>query len=291
MHYIGKISKVTRLVSKNPSLLMDIYRYLRNDVFSIIGAHNYAYRTIFIAGLPKSGTTWVESQLKKVPGYNMRMLNDPDGCIVEHNICDSVFASLPRYGYSVVKLHTRYSERNIETIRRHVPRFMVMIRDLRDMCISRYFHVKSEKSHRHCHLYNESSLEDGIMHCIGIVAEEYVQWVCDWVNMANKNKDFILLISYEELNRSPAITFKRIFDFFHLPYNATFLDRLAESKLKREKDLKAQLERNTGLSKSTERKGIIGDWRNYFSGEHKRKFKEIAGELLVELGYENDLEW
>lgn len=39
------------------------------------------------------------------------------------------------------------------------------------------------------------------------------------------------------------------------------------------------------------RRGISGDWKNHFSPAVKQKFKEIAGEALVELGYEKDLDW
>ncbi len=41
----------------------------------------------------------------------------------------------------------------------------------------------------------------------------------------------------------------------------------------------------------TFRKGKIGDWRNYFSEGHKAAFKVIAGDLLVELGYETGWNW
>jgi hypothetical protein len=41
----------------------------------------------------------------------------------------------------------------------------------------------------------------------------------------------------------------------------------------------------------TFRKGQIGGWREEFSGEHTRSAREIAGPLLVELGYEADPEW
>ncbi len=41
----------------------------------------------------------------------------------------------------------------------------------------------------------------------------------------------------------------------------------------------------------TFRKGVIGDWKHHFSEEHKRAFKEIAGQLLVDLGYESDEKW
>jgi hypothetical protein len=41
----------------------------------------------------------------------------------------------------------------------------------------------------------------------------------------------------------------------------------------------------------TYRKGKVGGWRNYFSETHKEQMKSVAGDLLVELGYETDLNW
>lgn len=41
----------------------------------------------------------------------------------------------------------------------------------------------------------------------------------------------------------------------------------------------------------TFRKGQSGGWREGFALEHKEAVKEVAGPLLVELGYEEDLDW
>lgn len=41
----------------------------------------------------------------------------------------------------------------------------------------------------------------------------------------------------------------------------------------------------------TFRRGVIGDWRNHFSEEHIAAFKEMAGQHLITLGYERDLDW
>ena len=38
-------------------------------------------------------------------------------------------------------------------------------------------------------------------------------------------------------------------------------------------------------------KGKKGGWKNFFQEEHKQAFKKIAGDLLIELGYETDLNW
>ena len=35
----------------------------------------------------------------------------------------------------------------------------------------------------------------------------------------------------------------------------------------------------------------ISSWRRYFKKHHKQEFKEIAGDLLIELGYETDFNW
>lgn len=41
----------------------------------------------------------------------------------------------------------------------------------------------------------------------------------------------------------------------------------------------------------TYRSGTIGKWRESFTQEHKTIFKQIAGDLLIRLGYENDHDW
>jgi sulfotransferase 6B1 len=41
----------------------------------------------------------------------------------------------------------------------------------------------------------------------------------------------------------------------------------------------------------TFRSGKTGGWREYFAEEHKKLFKDVAGDLVVRLGYEKDNEW
>lgn len=39
------------------------------------------------------------------------------------------------------------------------------------------------------------------------------------------------------------------------------------------------------------RKGIVGDWKNYFTLESKELFAKYAGDELIKLGYEKDNSW
>jgi hypothetical protein len=41
----------------------------------------------------------------------------------------------------------------------------------------------------------------------------------------------------------------------------------------------------------TLRKGVVGDWRNYFTPEAAALFCSYAGQTLIELGYEKDRSW
>jgi len=41
----------------------------------------------------------------------------------------------------------------------------------------------------------------------------------------------------------------------------------------------------------TFRSGKTGEWKKYFTDEHKKIFKDAAGDLLVKLGYEKNNDW
>ena len=41
----------------------------------------------------------------------------------------------------------------------------------------------------------------------------------------------------------------------------------------------------------TFRSGKTGGWRQYFTDEHKKVFKDVAGDLLITLGYEDNNDW
>jgi hypothetical protein len=292
MNYLRLLPRVIAKIRQNPKFLGEIAAYAQNDLSSLLGRHHYPNKIIFIAGLPKAGTTWVETQLANVPGYNLRPVVEHKGVVTEHNINDRVFSDLPTYGYSILKLHTRCTDQNLAVIRRHVPRFMIMIRDLRDMCISAYFHVRHQPDHADFERYNRLSEAEGLMHRIGITAESYIPWIRDALHVAKNDPEHVLLVRYEDLNENPDIQFRRIFGFFGLPVTEELIRSLEASKIKKDLDIGKVRAESVGLRmKSTARKGIVGDWQNHFAAEHKIKFKDLCGPILVESGYETDDKW
>jgi hypothetical protein len=248
----------------------------------------WPHHVIFIAGLPKSGTTWLAQLLDEVPGYRFRWPHDPDKCIFNHDVCDAAFASLPWDLYSVVKLHTRYSQTNMESIEKYKLRTVVMYRDLRDHCVSRYFHILCDPSHRHHRLYKEVSEEEGLSHSIEITLEHYVPWVEGWLPLIARYPDRFLEVRYENLRVASVQVLTRVLEFYDIQLPKEQIAEIVEEIAARTKfDLPANLSRGNG----TARRGVVGGWRDHFTEQHMQRFKEDCGRLLIELGYEKNMDW
>jgi sulfotransferase 6B1 len=108
------------------------------------------------------------------------------------------------------------------------------------------------------------------------IAERFAPYL-DWLYQPE-----VLAIHFEDLIQDRAATLNRILDHFlaHVPLRASrqlVLD---------------SLESSINPTKSpTFRSGKTGEWKKYFKDEHKVIFKNVAGELLIRLGYETDNDW
>jgi hypothetical protein len=59
----------------------------------------------------------------------------------------------------------------------------------------------------------------------------------------------------------------------------------------REKALSVLVEAIQPGKSHTFRSGKTGGWREFFTAEHKKLFKDVAGDLVVRLGYEKTNDW
>jgi hypothetical protein len=59
----------------------------------------------------------------------------------------------------------------------------------------------------------------------------------------------------------------------------------------REKALTVLMDSIQPSRSHTFRSGQAGGWREHFTEEHKKLFKDVTGDLLVRLGYEKSNDW
>ena len=99
----------------------------------------------------------------------------------------------------------------------------------------------------------------------------------------------VVYASYEELRADTAKTVRRTVDMLSdRPVDQWFIQNAVD---------KFSMERQTGRRAGEEdrasfvRKGVVGDWRNHFTTEAAQVFDNLAGDVLIELGYEADRSW
>ncbi len=167
-----------------------------------------------------------------------------------------------------------------------IPYFI--FRDPRDVVVSHVFYVtEMEKNHVHHAYYQslpdfDSRLKASILGRpdAGVefpnIAERFAPYM-DWLNHTE-----VLTIHFEDLIQDRAAALTRIMDHF-----------LARVPLRTPRELILEsLEAAINPSRSpTFRSGKTGEWIKYFTDEHKRIFKDVAGELLIRLNYEENNDW
>ena len=165
----------------------------------------------------------------------------------------------------------------------------VVIRDPRDTLVSAYFSCK--KTHavqsdwlQNCRAeLNRLSPEAGLMfmldHWLPTVAT--FQW--SWVAAGDR------LIKYEDLLTNDEVLLERVL----LDQCKLGVDRERFREVVRATRFEAWSGRSRGNEdkNSHERKGIAGDWKNYFTERVSRAFRSRYGSLLVATGYERDERW
>lgn len=232
----------------------------------------------FVIGFPRSGTTWITSLVSEVLGLPY------------------VEASLtPLFGPCVYHGHERAKEK--------YDRAVYVLRDGRDIMVSLYFHLWSgtaagvaspEQMDR---WYGDPEDPED-------VAARMPEFIEDQMNdphgrhpnwpehvrsyFETQNRD-MCLIRYEDMLKEPIEELKNALE-------SSFVDELDREWVERAVR-KYDFERTSGRSRGEEekdafqRKGVSGDWRNYFNSEAAETFDQYAGDTLVKAGYESSRSW
>jgi hypothetical protein len=109
------------------------------------------------------------------------------------------------------------------------------------------------------------------------VAQRY-EAVLQWLAQPH-----VLCVRFEDLINDAAATLGKMLDeIAKAPYQLPAARPAAVSAL-----MKAIQPRKS----RTFRAGKTGEWRTHFTSEHKRLFIDVAGDLLVRLGYERNNDW
>lgn len=120
-------------------------------------------------------------------------------------------------------------------------------------------------------------------------AEAVRSWKSDMeAHLTGAESHPVFACGYEALLSDGATVSKSLFRFLGLRHDDALISDLLERSSFR---FYAGRERGQEDRKRFYRKGVAGDWKNHFSADDKAVFKEIGGDMLVRLGYEQNLDW
>jgi hypothetical protein len=162
-------------------------------------------------------------------------------------------------------------------------------RDPRDMLVSQVFFATDMHEEHGMHAYYNSLPDFGARLNAAITGidqdglkmvsvKQRYEGVFAWLGQKN-----VMCIRFEDLinNRDATLL--------------AMLDEVEKTGYKiptpREKALSVLVDAIQPGKSHTFRSGKTGGWKEHFAEEHKKLFKEVAGDLLVRLGYEKDGDW
>lgn len=172
----------------------------------------------------------------------------------------------------------------------------VVIRDLRDTMVSLYFSLKvshaiiSEKVAEGHRRLNEMDMEEGFLFLCANPASKEMPYQAriqsSWLPVCHR--DEALLVRYEDLIADELGQFEKIVAYCEMDVSPAHLRSIVERN-----SFVSRAGRKPGEEDvaSHYRKGISGDWQNYFTPQIKDEFKRKFGQVLIDTGYEKDLNW
>lgn len=268
------------------------------------------FHIVWCAGLPKSGTTLIEnilSQLPMVQGNNsMLRIYDNSNLDHVHGITENMFKKFPRNKITYVKTHSHFSEKYIDIANKYNSKIIISLRDIRDAMISRYFHVKNDKTFLRHNLLKDLNFKEGFILSLSQSLnrdydaidwqtsdgnfkkpiEYYYKWIENWKNFAEKNEN-CLILWFEDYVKDPKKYINKIIK--HLEFDSIDVDELYLKLESNKKFLKKRnLEENLNLIEpQTFRKGTYGDWKTVLDEEILEKFYSFLPGDISKIEYKN----
>jgi sulfotransferase 6B1 len=195
----------------------------------------------------------------------------------------------------VATAHLLYQKEYADILKKLTYKTILIIRDPRDIVVSFVHHVMNTDQH-YLNRYFHSLPDDEarIMASIVGVKEKIVSWedvalrdigdLC-YAFMEWSSEEITCLVHFERLvgplgggDRSLQIReIIRIAHHLGINLSATDIASISDGVF--------------DVASPTFRKGIIGDWHNQFTSAHKQAFKDVAGQLLIDLGYVSNFDW
>ena len=257
------------------------------------------HKLVWCAGLPKSGTTLIEEIFDNLPyvrqNISFNRIFYTGKLDHDHGISNEMFKHSPKDRFTFLKTHTHYEKKYEEIAVKNNLRIIISLRDLRDMLISRYYHILADKNHWLHNKIKDLNFTDGFI--ISLKVKEtpdapeplnyYYFWILDWLKVS-REKNFLVLW-YEDYKNDPIKYINRILHYTNFEdFSATDIEKNIIVNRKKNISLEENL-KIYGRQRKTLRKGKVGEWKDLFNKKIIDYFNSNIPGSMEKIQYKNDL--
>lgn len=248
--------------------------------------------SFFMNSVPKSGTHLLKSILQGMPNVT----HDPN----KSELYNGYPYQLKDHFHKLSQMkpnefgagHILYSPEWLQMLKQLNMKHIFISRDLRDVVVSYvYFIVEKYPSHPLYEYFTKDARDQKQRYLAFIngVQTEKIKYpsIADWFRpFQGWIKDpYTLSITFEDLVRSKESSRLQLIKITEYLWNGL------TPPIPINKMLEKMEERMHHKYSLTFRSGKIGSWKTEFDDEVKEAFKKVAGNILIELGYEKNNEW
>jgi hypothetical protein len=162
-------------------------------------------------------------------------------------------------------------------------------RDPRDMLVSQVFFATDMREEHGMHEFYRSLPDFGERLKVAITGIDH-----SGLYMVNVKQRYATVFEWLEQDNVMCLRFEDLISDRDSTLDA-MLDEVESLGYKipmsREKALSTLVEAIQPKKSRTFRAGKTGSWHEHFTEDHKNLFKDVAGDLLVKLGYEKNNDW
>jgi len=189
-------------------------------------------------------------------------------------------------GYTKQLYHLHYDAHNLSVVTKDKPKILFIYRDPRDQIASFVPFIRRE---------NFPEISWRIIHNIDPVIFTLPDLELQRALILNIKSYYDLFIGWKDHPQAYAVRFEDLVG----PKGGGSLEAQLREIINIGRHIGIHVSRKQALEVAdklfgntwTFRKGQIGAWKTEFSEENKQLFKEHAGQLLIDLGYERDFNW
>ena len=253
---------------------------------------NYNYHTIFIIAGNRSASTWLRDLLVEIlNGFSSyHPSSHPRGNKGKnYDINEEVIAEYKNKLY-VTRSHTPFNLENVKIMNKYFKKYLLTVRDPRDILTSLYFHLSKKKPKESAFIdqgltralpwevlennYHKLNKDELIYQITTKIMPGVIQIMENWLDYSKKNKN-ILTIKYEDLIKDPVETLFQVLKFYEKDISKKKISKAV-------KELNPQKKNPRFTYFFIGKKGI---WKELLNSKQLDDIQKISKNFMFKAGY------